>query len=295
MPFQHTRRPEKLDDDDYGDFVVKLKEFLADPNSLPHRPTQFVAEQIVRADAFIPALDEFHVAETNMHNSSAVVKATVNGISAKLLWFKYILPTLIIGPDTLVKEFGLDGELPEDYEEIKNLGDEVWAHWLTHRDKPLFDPIRDDGNLLEGLLKAYDNARTLQNNAQNLYHNKSVAKTEARESHHELEREIFAWYRANYTNPQDIYWTKTPGGKSPGEGGSGKLAAPTKLMYDMFRNDFTWNPVEKATGYELEILNKSTQETSIFKTELNQKRVSLAKGDYIAKVRAVKEASEAEY
>jgi len=32
MPFQHIRRPEKLDDDDYEDFCVKLKDFLVHDN-----------------------------------------------------------------------------------------------------------------------------------------------------------------------------------------------------------------------------------------------------------------------
>jgi len=81
--------------------------------------------------------------------------------------------------------------------------------------------------------------------------------------------------------PKSQIWT--PGGD--------KFPAPTKLIYDQFRNDFTWNPVEKATRYELEVKNKLTQEKITIKTELNQKRVPLEKGEYEAKVRAIKEAS----
>jgi len=221
MAFQHTRDPYSLDDGVYGAFCDKMKQFLAEDNSLPHRPTQFVAEQILRADAYIAALDEFQAAETNMHTSSRVVKAAVDGISAKLLWFKYILPTMIIGPDTLIEEFGLDGEMPEEYAKIKNLGDEVLTHWNARRAEPIFAPIVADGDLLAGLLTSYDNAVAAQNTAQNVYSTKSVAKNAARDSHHELEREIFNWYRAHYTDPYDEYWVKTPWGKASGGGEGG--------------------------------------------------------------------------
>ena len=221
MPFQHTREPYNLDDGQYGEFADKVKDFLAGENSMPDRPTQFVAEQIIRADAFIALLIEFNAAETNLSNATAVVQAAADGIKAKLRWFKYILPTMIIGADTLVVEFGLDGEMPEDFTKLKNLGDEVWAHWLVRRAEVIFDPMRDDGNLLEGLLTSYDNAISAQNVAQNLYHNKSVAKSDARDSYHELEREIFNWYRAHYPDPKHDYWVKTPWGKSSGGSGCG--------------------------------------------------------------------------
>ena len=224
MAFQHTRRPEKLSDDDYGAFCDKMKQFLAEGNSLPYRPTQFVAEQILRADAYNAALDEFKAAESNMHTSSRVVKAAVDGISAKLLWFKYILPTMIIGPDTLIEEFGLDGEMPEEYAKFKNLGDEVLTHWNARRAEPIFAPIVADGDLLAGILASYDSAVAAQNTAQNVYSMKSVAKNEARDSHHEIEREIFNWYRAHYPKPEDDYWVKTPWGKS--SGGEGEPPAP---------------------------------------------------------------------
>ncbi len=71
-----------------------------------------------------------------------------------------------------------------------------------------------------------------------------------------------------------------------------KFPAPAKLLYDQFRNDFSWNPVEKATRYELEVKNKLTQEKITIETELNQKRLPLTKGEYEARVRAFKEASD---
>ena len=69
--------------------------------------------------------------------------------------------------------------------------------------------------------------------------------------------------------------------------------APGMLMYDMFRNEFSWQFVAGATGYELEILNKSTQETITIETAANQKRLDLAKGDYETKVRALRQAQGA--
>jgi len=84
MPYQHTREPYNLDDGDYGGYCVKMKDFLAGENSMPNRPTQFVAEQIVRADAFIALLVEFNTAETCLGNATGVVQAAVDGVKAKL-------------------------------------------------------------------------------------------------------------------------------------------------------------------------------------------------------------------
>ena len=71
--------------------------------------------------------------------------------------------------------------------------------------------------------------------------------------------------------------------------------APGMLMYDQFRNEFSWEKVKNATGYELEIFDKSTQEKITIEIAENHKRHELAKGDYAIKVRAVKEASEPVY
>jgi len=219
MPYQHTRNPYDLGDDNYGEYCGKLKDFLAEPNSLPRRPTHMVAEQIARADVFIVALDEFHTAETLSQNATKVVEAAVNGVKSKLLWFKYILPTVIIGPDTLVEEFGLAGDLPKEYAKIKNKGDEVWAIWEIRKVEPMFAPILADGDLLQGLLTSYDNAISAQNTAQNVYSSKSFTKNEAREAHHFVSQEIFNVYRAFYPDAQDEYWIKTPWGKASGGGG----------------------------------------------------------------------------
>ena len=70
------------------------------------------------------------------------------------------------------------------------------------------------------------------------------------------------------------------------------LSAPGMLMYDQFRNDFSWQFVAGATGYELESVNKTTQETTTIATPNNQKRQELATGEYATKVRAVKATSE---
>ncbi len=228
MPYQHTREPYNIGDDNYGEYCDKLKDFLAEDNSMPRRPTHMVAEQIARADAFIAALDEFHTAETLSQNATSVVKAAVDGIKAKLLWFKYILPTVIIGPDTLVEEFGLSGDLPEEYAKIKNKGDEVWAIWEIRKVEPMFAPILADGDLLQGLLTSYDSAVSAQNTAQNVYSTKSFAKNETREAHHFISQEIFNVYRAFYPDAQDDYWIKTPWGKASGGGSGGENAWPNK-------------------------------------------------------------------
>ena len=54
---------------------------------------------------------------------------------------------------------------------------------------------------------------------------KPICPSDARDSHHELEREIFNWYRAFYTDPEAEYWVKTPWGASSGgeSGGAGTV------------------------------------------------------------------------
>lgn len=77
--------------------------------------------------------------------------------------------------------------------------------------------------------------------------------------------------------------------------GKEKIPAPKMLLYDEMRTSFTWLTVPEAEKYELEVKNVATGETTTYESVRNYKYIELAKGDYTAKVRAVKESSPAEY
>ena len=42
MPYQHTKNPYDLGDDNYGEYCGKLKDFLEEENSMPRRPTYYI-------------------------------------------------------------------------------------------------------------------------------------------------------------------------------------------------------------------------------------------------------------
>jgi len=294
MGLQHVRDPSRLDNSDYGEFCDWVKEFLGDDRSLPHRPEHMVAEQItlannynVKLDAYKSARDGQAVAKQNMDNA-------LKALRQKLRWMQIILPTLTPGNDEILKGFGLHKPVPEKVADVKNYADAAWTHWQTVREEQLFAPLQSETDELGAFITAFETARESQ-----VFYTAETAQRQnemdtARAEHNTRERAIFTWYRGYYQDPQDDYWTQTPWGKAP-EKIDDKFPAPGMLMYDQFRNDFSWQSVPEATGYELEIVNKTTQETITIATPNNQKRQELIKGDYAVKVRAVKAASEPTY
>jgi len=66
-------------------------------------------------------------------------------------------------------------------------------------------------------------------------------------------------------------------------------------MFDEFRNMFSWQAAPEATKYELEVKNKTTLQATTYETATTAQKVELARGDYLAKVRAISEASPAQY
>ena len=294
MGLQHVRDPSRLDNSDYGEFCDWVKEFLGDDRSLPHRPEHMVAEQITLADNYNVKLDAYKSARDGQAVAKQNMDNALKALRQKLRWMQIILPSLTPGNDEILKGFGLHRPVPDKVADVKNYADAVWTHWQTVREEQLFAPIQAETDELGAFITAFETARESQ-----VFYTAETAQRQnemdtAREAHNTLERAIFTWYRGNYQDPQDNYWEQTPWGKAP-EKEDDKFPAPGMLMYDMFRNDFSWQAVPEATGYELEILNKSTQEKITIETDKNQKRLELAKGDYETKVRAVKAASDTTY
>ncbi len=293
MAVRHTREPDRFSDSQYGAFAVSVTTFLESDYSLPHRPDHLVASQKTLQVDFNVKYDLYNASDKERDEANKAYLAVIKALIKLINWAKSALPSLTPGSEEILLPFGLDEPTPRVYSEIKNYADRVDAHWQTVRDEPLFAVVKSGMDEFKKLRDDYDKTFVEQDLAQTKVHALQNDMDDAREAHHDVERAIFNWYRGFYQSGQEEWWTESPWGKTPG--GDGKLAAPTKLMYDQFRNDFTWNPVEKATGYELEIFNIATQEKVTIETELNQKRVPLLKGEYIAKVRAVKKASDAEY
>ena len=294
MGLQHVRDPSRLDNSDYGEFCDWIAEFLGDDRSLPHRPEHMVAEQITLADNYNVKLDAYKSARDGQAVAKQNMDNALKALRQKLRWMQIILPSLTPGNDEILKGFGLHRPVPDKVADVKNYADAAWTHWQTVREEQLFAPLQSETDELGAFITAFETARESQ-----VFYTAETAQRQnemdtAREAHNTLERAIFTWYRGYYQDPQDNYWEQTPWGKAP-EKEDDKFPAPKMLMYDQFRNDFSWEQVSGATGYELEIINKTTQETTTIETPANQKRQELAKGDYAVKVRAVKTASEPVY
>lgn len=253
MAFQHVRNPNRLDDSSYGEFCYKVRDFLLDSSSLPHRPTHLMPLQSSAADEFNLKLDAFKVAETNMRIASRNVSDGANDLRNKLQWFKYILPTVILGEDNILQEFGLNKILPRGNAEIKDLADKVWSIWQVRSIEQQFAPIKSEGDLLGSQIGAYNMLLSAQNSAQNNLSRCSNEKKSARDAHNKIEREIFSWYRAYYRKPTDDYWAQTPWGKSSPDSGSQPVPpTPRSLIYDSGSLRLKWEPIKSADFYRIE-------------------------------------------
>ena len=128
MAVPHTRDPKKLSDSQYGEFCVKVKDFLADPNSLPHRPTQWVAEQATLCDSYNVKLDTFKSLNDNAKGCTEVVSEAMVAIDEKIRWLRSMIPVLDPDSEVHYKKFGFDKPVPGSYAEIKDYCDAANAY-----------------------------------------------------------------------------------------------------------------------------------------------------------------------
>ena len=268
MGIQHIRNPYSLDDDHYGEFCDKMKEFLADDRSLPHRPEHMVADQITLADNYNSVLDAFHTAQNTANTATTDAENAIKVLTEKIRWMQIVLPTLTPGNDDILKPFGLDKSIPDAYAAIKNYADAIWAKWEEIGDEQVFVPLKADIDKLDNFIKAFESARDSQITFIEEAHQRQNEKDSAREAHNKLERAIFTWYRSNYTNPHDNYWTDTPWGKAPAP----KLPAPKNFAYDKVAEKFSWDTVADADEYEVQYSEhgKDDDWTTLYKGAANE-------------------------
>jgi len=218
MVINGARDPLAMGDDNYGRLCSELKFFLADSTSLPHRPTHLVASHLLKADAFIAAIDAMNNAQNLMREATKQLELVVKPLDAKLRWMRNILPTLTPGDDSILIAFGLDKPVPHAYEELKNYADAADAYWQTVALEPLYAPHAVACDELAGLIADFEAKRMAQLSATSAYAAAQNAKDIARAEHHTEERAIFGHFAAYYPDGQDLYWDQTPWGRASGAG-----------------------------------------------------------------------------
>ena len=292
MAFMHTRYPYSLNDHDYGEFTDELEQFLSDDRSEPNRPDQWVADQQATGSTYRTKLDEMNLALAEQKTTTSAIKIIVKRMDEKLRWMRNILPTL--GDESILLPFGMDKEVPKTYAEMKDYADTANSHWQTVKGDALFAPVKTLCDELDSIITDFETNRAAQETAAGEYEQRNNEKDNAREAHHIIERKIFDWYASFHPDGQDDWWTMTPWGKAP-EKEEEKIPAPKGLLYDEMRNTFSWQAVPEATGYELEVKKVATGETTTYELQSNHQKAELAKGEYRAKVRAVKKSSPSQH
>ncbi len=288
-----SRDPRDLSRDDLVTWSQDLCMFLVDHAGdidLTPRAADFPPLAAAYEDAYHAAIDPKQYSPL-LHDEVEKIAESLEEILREL---RGRIPLIPGNDETVLAHFGLGEPVPTDWDELDAVAQVCEEYWKSLADPPEYAPIKPRMDEMSTLVKLFDAKHSAYRASIGDKQDAVNLRERRRADLLVCERLIFNWYYAAHPKGGDDWWRTTPWGETP-KGKDEPFPAPAKLMYDYFRNDFTWNPVEKATGYELEVKNKLTQETSIFKTELNQKRVPLEKGDYITKVRAVKEASDAEY
>ena len=291
--YKKARRPERLANNDYENFTAGLIQWGEDHKSDPDFYPNYADIPPLKA-AFDLAYQEYvnsmEVADEKLERFNESGEALFD----IMMTLRRMLPALF-GNDQMLDDFSLRDALSTDIDKLLIRARQCKDQWDIVKAQPEYAPLIPQFDEFLTILAACESARQVEGQA---VLDREQAQNETlttRDACHDEERRMFNWYRGLYTSPQDEWWTETPWGKSPGKSDDDAFPAPKMLMYDQFRNDFSWEQVSGATGYELEIINKTTQETITIETTANQKRQELAKGDYAVKVRAVKVASDKTY
>ena len=261
MAVPHTRRPNELSPDQYGIFCKNVKDFMGGAKSLPNRPEHLVASQLALADVYIAALDAMNLAKTAQIRATESLTNALTAVYEKLVWFQTVLPSLTLGDTSILIEFGLAGEMPKEDAKLRNLADEVWAYWLTVAADPLYAPMAVKAAGLGVLITAHEAAEDAQIAMIAEYAARQNAKDNARAAHHEVERAIFNWYRAEYPKGDEIYWEQTPWGKVPDGGAEPSVPIPDWPGPGAFSGSYRgqkqveliYGPVKDATHCDIDV------------------------------------------
>jgi len=290
--YKKARDPHDLADNDYENFTAGLLQWGDDHKNDPDFYPNYADIPPLKV-AFDDALQEYvHSKEVADEKLEAFTKAG-EALFDIMMALRRMLPALF-GNDEMLDDFSLRDALSSDVDKLLLRARQCKDNWDIVKAQPEYAPLIPKFDEFLTILAACESARQVEGQAVLEREQAQNQKLATRGACNDAERRMFNWYRGLYTSPQNEWWTETPWGESPGKVDD-KFPAPGMLMYDQFRNDFSWEKVSGATGYELEIVNKTTQETTTIATPNNQKRQELIKGDYAVKVRAVKEASEPVY
>jgi len=282
--YKKSRTPYYFHDDDYMGFMSGIVKFINDsagePDLYPHH-----ALIPPLAQTFADILEDYANAPRIEKEQHSRQVDAFEALLDSMQQLKRMLPGLF-GNDHMLDDFALAGIIEHDIEKVLLRSRKCKDHWKTVENEPEYAPLTGFFKIFLALQAAYEQAVVDYNVAVDNTEKLQNEKLASREACNDAERQMFTWYRGLHTSPFDEWWTETPWGKSPGKDDK-KFPAPKMLMYDQYRNEFSWSAVPETNKYELEITKDGSQPV-IAETDKNMKRVELEDGDYSSKVRAIK-------
>ena len=288
-----SRDPRDISRDDLVTWSQDLCMFLIDHAGdidLTPRAADFPPLAAAYEDAYHAAIDPKQYSPL-LHDEVEKISESLEEILREL---RGRIPLIQGNDETVLAHFGLGDPVPTDWDELDAVAQVCSEYWKSLADPPEYAPIKPRMDEMSALVTLFDSKHSAYRASIGDKQDAVNLRERRRADLLVIERIIFNWYYAAHPKGDDDWWRTTPWGETP-KSKDKEFPAPKMLMYDQFRNDFSWEQVSGATGYELEIINKTTQETITIETTANQKRQELSKGDYAVKVRAVKVSSDPTY
>jgi len=287
LQYKKTRRPHTFADDDYMNFTSGVLDWgdkhTGDPDFYPH-----YANLPPLKHAFDDSLRDYDLLKQVADEKHKTMLSTVEPVRQTMIGLRRLLPSLF-GDDKMLDDFSLRDAIPTDVDKLLIRARGCKKHWDEVSNEPEYAPVAPKFVEFEAALVLLEQMRHESGEALFAMEAAQNAKLDARAACDDEERKMFNWYRGLHTKPESEWWTQSPWGAASGGGDDKKFPAPKMLMYDQFRNEFSWGAVPEANKYILEITEKQAQETITIETDKNMKRVELEDGDYSTKVRAVKQ------
>ncbi|RKZ30474.1 hypothetical protein DRQ36_05385, partial [bacterium] len=215
----HTRKPSLLGYDMYFTWLKEvLLPWLEEHSGDSNFPTHIVgdlSDLTVKITDYGSKIAPYKTLIQLAHDRNKLYTTAADKVYDKLKQIKMALLSVAEDPDILAT-FGLSGELPDDRHDLFTTAEFVLTHWATVSADPDFAPLVSDFDALQVLFDDFAAKRT------NYYatdSDRATAQNEllaAREAVHEIERDVFGWYRSRWPDGKDEAWTDSPWGCTGG-------------------------------------------------------------------------------
>lgn len=263
----------------------------------------WVADIAAHAISFTALLDKWNIEDAEYHGSTADLKAKRETLYAQNTDARWMIKTIIddpaVDPGTkrmIDDAFDIDADLTKGVDTLATATKAIFVGQAK------LIEIGAAWGLPAAVVTNLHNALTAMETAFAVSKKEHGEKLQAMEDIYQarlhgenLLRNIYRWCVAVWGDDEErlLEFGFVPKSQifTPGDG----LPVPQFLMYDQFRNQFSWETVPGAEKYELIVKNTATQVETTYATAQTVQKLELAKGEYSAKVRAIRDANPIEY